>query len=520
MSSVERTISSAQQSYKNYLDLIKEGRYDDAINKYLNYNSTNIITFNEHIKYGAIPSTVINLYARYQDKKNYTWIREMINKYNYKFSGSEIDQIYYDLNFFDEDIIWAPRQFYNVLYHDDYVEKYCIDKTPLKNFIKKNKIKTNYKNIIAKASKLSTPSHVYSHGAENIFRNAVKIVNVLYGINDEITEYIFESYFKGTYQEAKFTDIKLNVTIDIFINVLQYLRETNLKNLESNNFYEFVDYLLKNKIKIKSHSKELLEDIIHKTLVDYSQHHMKKIITNLIEQYCEIDRLEITKIQNNYNELRHTAINLLKNKLLELFEFDSNNESIYLKIRLDQNIDDFTNVDMKEYIKYLCINQNINQIKYILENKILILTEDIKSTLIYYLYNFGDDELIKILEIFNNYGLQLDAKIIRYLYDVDIGIKNVTSFTEKIKNELEKYPVKRIKNEVTLLETDHIYLYDYVKFMYNEKNIPEEYFISLANKDTRVFEHLVEKYNYKPLIQEICDVENKNFKHALLLRFA
>lgn len=489
----------------------------------------------------AIPPTAISHYIYYQDKKDHTWIKEMINKYNYKFNNHDISTIVDNLKFFDDNIFFVPRQIYNLCFHDDYIQKYCLDNTLLKNFIKINKIKINYKNILTKASKFSTFCQVDSHKVMNIFRNSVKIVDILYGINDEITEYIFESYFKDTYKYANFIDIKLNVTINIFIDVLQYLRKINL-NLKSNNFYEFIDYLLKNKIKIKSHSKELLEDIICRTLtynISHDSEECKYCDTNntilkLIEKFCEKDILEMKGLikrhyncthlsfdehSNNISELQTIAINILKDKLLELFEFESNEESIYLKIRLDQKIDDFTNINMKEYVKYLCINKNMTQIKYILENKILVLTEDIKSTLIYHLYNFDDDEILEILEIFNNYGLQIDAKIIRYLYDVDIGIKKITPFTEKIKKELEKYPVKRFKIENTNLESDHLYLFDYVKFMFNEKNIQEEYFISLANEDTRVFEHLVEKYNYKPLVQDICDVKNNKFKHALLLRF-
>lgn len=549
---------SDKKKCEMYYDMIRKGEYEKAFRECPKVGFYRI-TFNDHIKYSSIPPDIIKKYCKYQDTNDYTWIKFMINKYKYEFSIDEKHIICKYLNFFDDNIIFCTDQIYNLCFHDDYVNKYCSDINLLKDFIKKHKIRLSPKKIIDKV--ISSDSKM-----KFVFDNSVRIIEKLYGIDNKITKYIFESYFKNTCKHYFFTNVKLNITDLIFLDICGALENVKCKysnyrrQYHSNSMYEFMNYFLTQKIKIQSSQpKELINNIIYNMLYNSKNDLVSRCnkcpmgyynsLLTLANIHCGTNILTSNIVYKNsnancnhyyfnngdnssdddidddrWNEIEQyqlIIINTLIDKIMELFEFNPNIISNIkeLKIRLNHEIDDLTDVNMQEYIKYLCINKNLNKIKYILDNKILILTEDIKSTIIYHLYNFDDNELLKVLELFSNYGLIIDGKIINYLYNINIKINTPTTLGNTINTEFKKYPKKLFKFKSTKIIKNHLYLLRFEQFSINAKNIPNDYYVSLGNNDTRVFEYLVEKYNYKPTVQEICDMNNNKFKHALLLRF-
>lgn len=249
----------------------------------------------------------------------------------------------------------------------------------------------------------------------------------------------------------------------------------------------------------------------------------------------EIEKKNQTKIIKNNKE---NTIKILTQELLDKFELSDDKINHYIINSSLFSIDHLSSLDHNICMKYACISNNKKLITYFLDNKLIL------PNIEHILFSFNTKVNIETLQTFYKYGLCFDKKLMYFLYFVDAFqyVPPKTEFDNFIRLKAQEFDFdeqiiqfNENKNYSNSRRNAHIYGNDYThnikifdmkyniflmeEYLYNIKELKQYYYISINNEDFRVFEHLVDKYNYEPTFFEVISTENKIRMYNLLWRF-
>ena len=560
---------------------------------------------NEYVKLKEIPKNILSKSFKIIDqcdhtrfnKKIFNWVDEMIYKYNYKFTEKELNILkkkgYYNQkdnscnnfidSFFNEKMIdnYTPEKIKEIIIS----KKYKININSLINKLLDNQMNnTKSKALILILQTFEFPEDILNNLLLTYFQNLRTKLSYneryIYEYNfiDEIMKKKFyiheETLIKLLYDSVNTTVyfkhiiiLKIlfsgNFKLDKFsIPIYNYILHICYTNIHDNNYTYFE--CSKNKCRItapyyamhlyykficKDSNESFIENLKEKYNIDVTKPRYKATCDDKMCKY----KISICDV---YTVLFCGEIATYITKNLGLV----NKQLILQNIKRNYVINDtlISEINPEIGMKYACIYNDVDLIKYYLQNKIIIPT--IKHFI--YLY-YVSKPAIESINLLCSYGLildkntadimlycsedryfngvyiqsakkynQLNEKIItEYKLTTHINTQTDQNYDALLKQELENnnydrtYPYAHNK-QLTINDSAHgfLFVYTYEEILYYEQKIDitkyKNYFeLSLNNKDFRVFEYLVEKYNYIPTIFSIMKVVDFCRRYLLMRLF-
>lgn len=290
---------------------------------------------------------------------------------------------------------------------------------------------------------------------------------------------------------------------------------------------------------IESYHTNIIKHIFKNNLIDVDKNNLFQITE---EQTCNL-----IYVQNNHFCYIHEYFDIpYTQKTIEYAIMFDNLEMIEAIVENDC-ISGYENIE--KTFKYGFLNKNFDLIEYLLNKKHIPSSKIIN--IISGLGISGTEDFIKILDLLNDFGYNFTKNDYHSIAFLNIDTNKYFSL-EIINDEKEKlsrnfghgniihdsdspylinnnsaFPFKNLLCNTSLHENENtrkqiFLIYNLGKIMQHIQNIEidelcMEY--SLHNPDPKVFEYIVDTYNYKPSIISIMKIVNYAHRYIMLLRF-
>ncbi len=472
-----------------------------------------------------------------------------------------------DNNFFDINIINIKGNNFlidKIINFDYELIKWCIEHKININYFNYQNHSALYYCLINNNFKLAT--YLIYHGADiNLLFKQTDICSVIFNtfnynildylLNNGISIYTYDNTCKNIFDYSLL--LNNDDIISKYINELKTINKNELleKNKLFNNYYNFIQILIKNGINFNniSNNKLLFDSIINKN-IDNIQLYIKNG-SNINFTYNNISCLMAAVAIDNYDIVKllidnGVYINYVNNRNENVLPYTIKNHNInIIQLLIDNNVDYNYYYKNKHIIFYFI--KYIDIIKYFIEiiHIDINILDNHNNNLLYYAYNIKDIELFNYLISnkidINNINIENKCVLFYSIYEQNFNFSNILidnnadvnclynvsfmyylnyniiKFLVDIKFDFNKHDIKNclfinaLKEKYNFIKCDYDNQIKKLNDIYNSKDSIEldKYILEYYKYDNLV----IFKQNYHTILNKIQSVFNKKMNDLMLI---